>query len=281
MFSENVASHLREAFGKLRFREKTLRASNLGLPLRKLWFSIKTPVTGARPAHETIMFLYGNILEELVLLLAKEAGHEVTEQQKQVRVDGVLGHKDARIDGVPVDVKSASKFSYNKFATGEFMLDDATVDPFGYKTQLGFYAKADEDDKAALLPISKESGELCVLLFDAYKDLPDVNHKIEQARIVLERDEPPVEKCYPEVPRGKSGNLTIHKLCTFCDHKHKCWEAANDGKGLISHTYADGKVYFTKIVRDPLKKKDYSDNPPDDDVLSTEELSSEPVQDCG
>ena len=41
----------------------------------------------------------GDILEALLILLTDLSGHEVTEQQKEVEIDGVKGHKDCRIDG--------------------------------------------------------------------------------------------------------------------------------------------------------------------------------------
>ena len=37
-----------------------------------------------------IKFLYGYILEELLLLCSSIAGHKVTDQQKEVSVEGVL-----------------------------------------------------------------------------------------------------------------------------------------------------------------------------------------------
>jgi hypothetical protein len=258
---------MREAFGKARVREKKLVASNLGLPLRRLWFSVKSPAK-INKASDTIRFLYGNILEELVLLLAREAGHEVTEEQKRISVDGVTGKKDARIDEMVVDVKSASKFSFEKFKSGEFLIDDPELDPYGYKAQVGLYAKSDNDDKAAILAISKESGELAANVFDAYYDLPDVNLKIAQAKEALSRDEPPEEKCYPDVPRGKSGNMVLGITCTFCDFKEQCWKDANDGKGLIVHKYANSKAYFTKIVKEPRTFNEQSN-----EVHSSEEFT--------
>ena len=41
-------------------------------------------------------------------MLASISGHKVTQQQKQVEVEGVKGHQDCFIDGVLVDCKSAS-----------------------------------------------------------------------------------------------------------------------------------------------------------------------------
>lgn len=111
------------------------------------------------------------------------------------------------------------------------------------------------DEEGAFLVVNKESGELCsVILSQKHGDVPDVNLKIEQARVAIEKEHPPVEKCYEDVPRNKSGNRVLHKLCTFCPHKFKCWKDANDGKGLVEHEYANETVFFTKIVRDPRGK---------------------------
>jgi hypothetical protein len=43
-------------------------------------------------------FLYGHILEEVLLLLVELAGHKATDKQKQVNLNGVKGHIDCKID---------------------------------------------------------------------------------------------------------------------------------------------------------------------------------------
>ena len=50
-----------------------------------------------------------------MLLFARMAGHDVTEEQKELELDGVKGHKDATIDGWVCDIKSASSFGFKKF----------------------------------------------------------------------------------------------------------------------------------------------------------------------
>jgi hypothetical protein len=262
VFGEAMKDLLRENFngGKHDERRRNdkkngkLYASSFGLPPRRLWFSVHgEPVKLS--ASDRIRFLYGHILESLVMLFAEEAGHNVTEQQKRVSVGNVSGKKDGRIDGVTVDVKSASSFSFKKFAKGEFLIGDEDSDPFGYKYQIGLYMKAGGDDKGAFVVINKENGEIVVNVLDKDFDVPDVEAKIEEANHILEHDHPPEGKCYPDVPRGKSGNYVLHKLCTFCDFRDQCWADANDGKGLFKHQYADGATYFTRLVKDPQGKK--------------------------
>lgn len=261
VFLENLGSLIRDSWGgsekskKYGDRRSKLYASIYGLPPRRLWFTANTP-RSEKPVKgsDQIRFLYGNILEELVLLLAKEAGHEVTSEQKRVEINGVSGKIDSRIDGMLTDVKSASKFSFNKFQDGSFLTDE-DMDPFAYKYQLGLYMDQDKDQEGAFLVINKETGELVSLVLDNGFDIPDVHLRIEQAKAVVERDSPPTEKCYPEVPSGKSGNMILNKICSFCDFRDRCWSDCNDGKGLIKHGYSSGEVYFSKLVKPPREKK--------------------------
>jgi hypothetical protein len=110
----------------------------LGKKDRQIWYDANMPEAQRKlPGKMEFKFLYGDVLEVLMLFLAKEAGHEVTHEQHEVDVDGVKGHMDAVIDGIPVDCKSASSYSFQKFLNGPFF-----DDPFGYVKQLSGYAHA-------------------------------------------------------------------------------------------------------------------------------------------
>lgn len=256
VFLENLGDLIRESFGgrqrRSKDKENKLYASTYGLPPRRLWYTVNAPKEQKKlKGSDQIRFLYGNILEELVLLFAKEAGHTVTEEQARVNVNGVSGKIDARIDGMLTDIKSASGFSFKKFKEGEFLTGGELSDPFAYKYQLGLYVDHDKDQEGAFVVINKENGELCSVILDNNYDIPDVHLKIEQAKIVIERDFPPEEKCYQDEPSGKSGNRILNKICSFCDFKEVCWKDSNEGKGLIPHTYASGPVYFSVLKRFP------------------------------
>ena len=255
-FLENLGNSIRETFdgGKRnRTREPKLVASNYGLPPRRLWFTMNTKGAKNFNGAQRINFLYGNIIEEMILMFVKEAGHEVKEEQKRLVVEGVSGKTDARIDDMVVDVKSASSFSFKKFKDGDFILDN-DADPFGYKYQLGLYMANSAEEKGAFLIVNKENGQMVSCILDNKDDIPDVYHKIEQDKIIIEQDAPPIDKCYPDIPSGKSGNMILHKLCSFCEFKDICWQDANGGKGLIQHNYASGPVWFTNIARPPNAK---------------------------
>src|SRR5262249_2097748 len=110
--------------------DPSLRLSNVGTPCnRKLWYMLHRPELAERLSGATLFkFLYGDIIEQVVLFLARLAGHTVTDEQKEVAVDGVPGHIDGRVDGRVVDVKSSSTAGMAKFNDGNLHSDD----PFGY-----------------------------------------------------------------------------------------------------------------------------------------------------
>jgi hypothetical protein len=224
----------------------TLRMSNVGKPQRQLWFEKRDEDTkGDVDGPTQIKFLYGHILEELVLMLVRMAGHEVTDEQKEVEVNGIVGHMDCKINGQVVDVKSASRFAFQKFKNGTLNSDD----PFGYLGQLAGYEKAEGTDGGGFLVINKENGELCMFEPDDL-DKPNIETTINTLRDNLKLDKPP-ELCYTPVPDGKKGNMRLPKGCSYCKYKHECHKDANDGAGLRTFKYSTGYAYLTEVVAEP------------------------------
>lgn len=223
-----------------------LRMSNIGRPLRQLWYESKnTSEPHVVSGSTQIKFLYGHILEEIVLMLVRMAGHEVTSEQKEVNVDGILGHMDCKIDGQVVDVKTASKFSFNKFKDGSLVNND----PFGYLAQLSGYETAEETNEGGFLVINKESGELCLFRPDDLEK-PNVKEKIEKVKAAIAVDSPP-DRCYAPIPEGKKGNMKLPSGCVYCPYKFECYSDANDGEGLRAFKYSNGPVYFTEVAVEP------------------------------
>ena len=73
--------------------EGQLRMSVIGKPARQLWYDKYSPKERQdEDAGLGLKFLYGHIIEHLILYLAELAGHKVEDQQKKVEVDGVKGH---------------------------------------------------------------------------------------------------------------------------------------------------------------------------------------------
>jgi hypothetical protein len=224
-----------------------LRMSNLGTRcLRKLWYEINQPEKGEPldgPAR--LKFLYGDILEELLLFLAKESGHSVEGEQDELEINGVLGHRDAVIDGVLVDVKSASSFSFKKFADGTLAEDDA----FGYLDQINAYLYASQDDPllkekaaAAFLAVDKTLGK--ITLMKTKSNGVDYSKKVQEIRNALSQTDPP-KRAYSDEPDGKSGNRKLGVNCSYCAFKQHCWPE------LQVYQYANGPRFFTKIAKPP------------------------------
>lgn len=251
-FGQRLAQHLSSRLSEER-SGRTLRLSNLGSACdRKLWLSIHAPDTASPlPPATRFKFLYGDLLEEVVLFLAKVAGHKVASSQRTVSVNGVVGHIDAIVDGHLVDVKSASSFSFNKFKNHGLEKDD----PFAYRTQLGSYLHGSQDDPelvdkdtASFLAVDKTLGHMCL---DTHgKTDTDYDALVTTKKEMLAQMEPP-PRPFAGKPDGLSGNETLQTICSYCEHNVHCWKDANDGVGLRKFIYSTGPKYLTKVVRQP------------------------------
>jgi hypothetical protein len=246
-FAEDVAQIMSERMSEQR-QGGYLRPSNLGQPCeRKLWYSVNSPEDAELLSSKVrFKFLYGDLIEALVLFLAREAGHKVEGCHDEVEIDGVKGKRDAIIDGVLTDVKSANTRAFDKFENHTLKEDD----PFGYVKQLGFYreaSQADErvivKDKAAFLAVDKELGSL---VLDIHHKDPEEDWEtlIAQKREMLAHSEPP-DRAFEDVPEGKSGNRRLKVPCTYCEFKKKCWP------GLRVFMYSNGPMFLTNVGKEP------------------------------
>jgi len=256
-FGRKLAQHISNRINEER-GAPTLRLSNLGMPDRKLWYTINLP-QAAEPLRPEVRvkFLFGDILEELLLFLAKEAGHTVEGQQDTIKINGVVGHRDGVIDGRVVDTKSASTFGFKKFASNGLRDDD----PFNYMVQLGTYLDGSKEEDivtdknvASFLAIDKQHGHI---VLDTY-EFPEYNYKqlVNQKRDMLMLEEPP-ERCYEDIPEGKSGNRKLDTACSYCPFKETCWP------NLRTFLYSRGPVFLTHVALEPkvpeLNKDEFYD----------------------
>jgi hypothetical protein len=74
--------------------------------------------------------------------------------------------------------------------------------------------------------------------------------RIQHLKKVIESTSVP-DKCYTDVPDGKSGNYKLDTGCIYCNYKHDCWSDANNGKGLRTFQYSTGYRYLTKVEKEP------------------------------
>jgi len=246
-FGDNIKTHLKAALLDNRNEGRNnLRLSAIGRPDRQIWYDVNLNGKSESISSPTrIKFLYGYILEELLIALSKLAGHTVTDTQKELDIQGVKGHQDCVIDGVLVDCKSTSPRGYEKFDKGDLVSDD----PFGYIAQISAYSEANGVDEAAFLAINKQSGEICLAPVHSL-EMIDAGSRVSYLKSLVENKSPP-NKCYSDVKEGASGNRRLGTSCLYCNHKKECWKDANDGKGLRVYNYARGYRYLTKVVREP------------------------------
>ena len=241
-----IAKSLRLKMLKSKDWEPRLRMSNIGKPDRQVWYELNKAPREKMSPNTYIKFLLGDIIEELFLFLAKEAGHDVQAEQKEIEIDGIKGRMDAKIDGVVVDVKSASSYSFKKFRNNTLAEDD----PFGYIDQISGYAQAEGDQYPAFLAVDKQNGTAVVTRIKA----KDVKPRIKQLKKLLDKDTPP-EKCYSDKAEGASGNRILAIGCAYCGFKRHCWSDANDGRGIRTFAFTHGIKHYTNISREPKGKE--------------------------
>ena len=236
-------------------RKPTLRLSGMGTScVRKLWYNINTPADNEVFTGSTLFkFLYGDVLESLVLSLAIAAGHRVEGMQDTLQVAGIKGHRDAVIDGITVDVKSASPYAFKKFKNGNLRDDD----PFGYISQLSSYVYAGRDQTdveshpslGAFLVVDKVSGEICLDTYDFGLEINTKEEDFESIKAAVNNTEVLPERGHVDIPDGKSGNMKLDTQCSYCSYKDKCWP------GLRTFLYSGKPRFLTVVEREPNVKE--------------------------
>lgn len=247
-FGEEVKAALRDAVvAPEQVRKGRLRLSAIGKPDRQIYNSYHGIEGKELDGPTRMRFLYGHITEALVLALTQISGHTVTHQQSVCEVEGVKGSTDGKIDGIIMDVKSASSFGFNKFRTGKLLQND----PFGYAAQLLAYAHSEGDREIGWLALDKSKGEICWLGYDLdnlreedeqYLGI-DIAAKVRHIKKMVGLEEP--KPCFEPVPEGKSGNMKLQNGCGWCDYREHCWP---DAKGF---QYSSGVTWLTQVIKMP------------------------------
>ena len=249
LFGENMKSLMRTEFGRKRTTDRrTLRLSNIGRDDRVLWNVVNgTEKEEIKPATY-IKFMYGHLIEEMLLFMTRMAGHEVSDEQRVCEVEGIKGHMDCKIDGIVIDVKSASSFGFKKFKDGTLAMDDA----FGYVDQIKAYAHACGETEFGWLAMDKANGHLAVLKYDLEDTQApihehikgDIRERIKHVKEMVKGDEP-TELCTETVPDGKSGNKKLGIKCSYCQYKKHCYPE------LRAFAYSYGPKFLSEVVNEP------------------------------
>lgn len=231
-------------------KSPTLRLSQMGPKCpRALWHSINTPEEAEPlPPWAQIKYGYGHLVEAWAIALAKAAGHHVVGEQDELRVDGIVGHRDCVIDGCLVDVKSSSSYGMAKFKDGSIREDDA----FGYLDQLDGYLIGSMDDplvqvkdKAYLLVVDKQLGHMVLYehIHTEHRALA-LRTRIDLCKRFIELPRPPVCNC-KTIPDGKSGNYRLDIKASYSPYKYCCFPR------LRTFISSRGPVYLSHVAREP------------------------------
>lgn len=243
-FEKGVADVISKAIlgKKKKQREpKTLYISEVGHPcLRKLWYKTRPEMFTAISINGKglFKFLYGDLIEVLALTLAIQAGHKVEKFQEPIEFPvGTTGWKirgriDAVIDGVLVDVKSASSVSMQKFHDIEKLMAD---DAFGYIMQLLTYHSNlnDVSDECGFFAIDKVDGTMVMPILKPEGPVPE--HVYEHIVSVVSSNTIPMvdASLQPYEIKTLPGYKKLKSTCSYCDYRDECWKHANGGKGIV------------------------------------------------
>tara|TARA_B100000497_G_scaffold115230_1_gene138555 strand:- start:38 stop:901 length:864 start_codon:yes stop_codon:yes gene_type:complete len=248
-FGEGVKSLMRQEFTQKRDASRKLRMSNIGRSDRFLWnvYNDVEKLDDMQPSTY-VKFLYGHLIEEMLLFLTRAAGHEVTDEQKKCEVNGITGSMDCKIDGVVTDVKSVSTFGFRKFKDGSMAYDD----PFGYVAQIKGYANSEGATKFGWLAMDKQNGHLTYLMYDeedtqapVYEKIGyDISEHVDHVKQMVLQPEPP-EHCHQPKEDGKSGNMKLDIGCSYCSYKKNCWPSVR------AFAYSSGPRYLVEVFNEP------------------------------
>ena len=248
-FGESVKTLMRTEFGREKREDnRKLRLSNIGRTDKYLWNHFNGTEGEKIQPHTYVKFMYGHLIEEMLLFLTRMAGHSVTDEQKVCKVDGIVGHMDCKIDGIVTDVKSASSFGFKKFKDGSLAFDD----PFGYIDQIKAYAHSEGETQFGWLAMDKANGHLTYLKYDledtqapVYEVLKTpITERVAHVKKLVEQPEP-TEWCYQPVPDGKSGNSKLSIGCSYCQFKDHCYPE------LRVFNYSYGPKFLVEVVNEP------------------------------
>lgn len=259
--AKNITTHTLDlasirAVGPRFSSDTMLRMSELGEPcLRKLVYKRFHPNLGLPPNAEKgpptlpVKFLFGDYVEEIALYLAQEAGHAVTDRQREVEIRPsgtswyAVGHLDAVIDGHVVDVKSASDFAFAKYKREGLTLE---TDGFGYRYQIDAYATALKTDQRGFLFMNKQDGGL-YWLDRTTEPLIDIDQRIRDigttVSIYLSSGTAPDR--LPTVVEKKTGFNKLGVVCSYCPFKHACYSGTGDT--LQGYIVSSRPVYYVNV----------------------------------
>lgn len=206
-----------------------LRLSSIGKCLRAQAYGLQDIPKKPIGHRQKLTFLMGDIIEELVVLLAKHAEVKLTDEQKEVMFHGVPGHIDGMVDDNYVfECKSMAEIGFNNFVRSG--MDDS----FGYLSQLNSYASALGSDML-WVGWNKNTCHLHEEVCKVDKGLVErTKGNIDKLKANPNPESYPRLDCFKEETFGrktkangmnnKTGNVLLDAPCSYCDYAEACWD---------------------------------------------------------
>ena len=241
-------------------RKLALSPSSLGeICQRKLWYKFNTEHKDNVSSGMIGTFFYGDLVELVLIGMIKASGHSIEGLQERVTIDTMTGSIDCIIDGMLVDIKSASGFGFTKFKKHNLKEDD----PYGYISQLSSYLYGLQNDTritnkntAAFLVVNKERFELILDVYDLTEEVANKSKELEEAKALISSPTPPERPKWKFLDKEKEpyysedeedgSNRKLGKTCSYCPYKFTCWN-----NELRVFQYSNERRYFTEVNKEP------------------------------
>jgi hypothetical protein len=213
-----------------------------------------------QPYNAKMRNLFGDIIEQMAIIVMKAAGVEIEAEQKKIKYNinkgtNISGALDVEIGGKVWDIKSASPWSFtNKFGENGSFHTVATDDVFGYTTQGYVYAEGADKPFGGWIVINKSTGEWTLtetpMADDEYKE--KALDTVKKNASALKRNKK-FERCYEDEEeyfrKQKTGNRVLNNTCSFCPYKFPCW---GENLQLLPQQQSQGKnpkwVWYTQVT---------------------------------
>lgn len=148
--------HMMKRQFEIRQKEsKSLRISGLGKPAVLQALSWLGHEQESVSFQSKMRFFDGDVFEAQIVALAKSIGINITDDQLEVRFEGVKGHVDGIFEGKLVEIKTANDNFFKAVQRTPLALEDR-----GYLTQAGCYCAGLGLEDYLFLLKNKNTGEL-------------------------------------------------------------------------------------------------------------------------
>lgn len=270
-FGQRCKDLLIKQFNKPREKDFRLRMSNIGKDLRQLHMEKLYGEAEVKP-QDKLKFIYGDIIEALVVILLKHSGLEISGEsgstELQVAGESILGEYDIIYKDIAtgeqylIDVKSASPSAYDyKFVDYDKLKAN---DSFGYRLQGFGYDASSKDISSDMFKgwfvVDKVSGRF------KFVDVPKDTYQYEWEEAIRDitevvthfKEDKPLPPC-PGVKKEtwyskETGEVILadgpKEPCQWCPRKTICHPDAELklGKGKKSYWYLDKDKEITYDV---------------------------------